>query len=76
VPNPDDGSDDDRQAFMAQMSTQVAHVLDDPGSLWREHGVLSQPAMVFVNADGTTELRTGSLGPEDLLERAKSMAAA
>lgn len=58
------------------MSTQVSHVLDDPGSLWLEHGVLSQPAMVFVSADGTAEVRTGSLGPEALLERAKSLAAA
>jgi len=58
------------------MSTQISHVLDNPGSLWREHGVLSQPAMVFVSADGSTEVRTGSVGPEGLLERAKSMAAA
>jgi len=58
------------------MSTQISHVLDDPGSLWREHGVLSQPAMVFISADGTAEVRNGSLGPEELLERAESLAAA
>lgn len=56
------------------MSTQISHVLEDPGDLWLEYGVLSQPAMVFVDADGTQTLHTGGLGPQDLLSRVKELA--
>lgn len=55
------------------MSTEIPHVLDDPGELWTEHGVTSQPSMVFVAADGTVEKRTGALGPQGLLERVKAL---
>lgn len=74
VPNPDDGDDADRAAFAEQMSTQVSHVFDDPGALWVEHQVLSQPTTIFVAADGTTEVHTGGLGPQGLLERVQSIA--
>lgn len=75
VPNPSDGDDADKQAFMAQMSTQISHVLDDPGELWLEHSVASQPTMVFVSADGTTDAHLGGLGPAKLVERLKTLAA-
>lgn len=74
VPNPEDGNDDDRAEFAAQMSTQISHVLDDPGSVWTEHSVLSQPTTIFVSADGTTETHVGGLGPQTLLERVKALA--
>jgi len=74
VPNPGDGDDAARASFAEQMSSQIPHVFDDPGSLWAEHGVLSQPTMVFVAADGSTERRSGSLGPQRLLAKARELA--
>lgn len=56
------------------MSTQVSHVFDDPGALWVEYGVLSQPTTIFVAADGTLDVHTGGLGPQSLLERVKALA--
>ena len=56
------------------MSTQISHVLDDPGELWLTHGVVSQPTMIFVAADGTTEMHTGALGPQGLVDRLKALA--
>lgn len=58
------------------MSTPISHVFDDPGSVWVEHGVVSQPTMVFVAADGTVDVHTGGLGPQGLLERVKALAEA
>lgn len=74
MPNPDDGNDADRAAFAEQMSTQVSHIFDDPGELWVEHQVLSQPTTIFVAADGKTEVHTGGLGPQALLERVQAIA--
>lgn len=56
------------------MSSPIAHVLDDPGALWDEFAISSQPSMVFVAADGTWERRTGALGNTRLLERVKALA--
>jgi len=57
------------------MSTQISHVFADPGALWAEHGVLSQPTTIFVAADGTEEYHTGGLGPQGLLEKVEQLAA-
>ncbi len=73
VPNPDDGDDTDRREFIEAMSTQISHVLEDPGSVWANYKVTSQPTMVFVSADGSTEVHTGGLGPQGLLERLKAL---
>jgi hypothetical protein len=74
VPNPAEGDDADKQAFIDAMSSPISHVLDDPGALWDEFAISSQPSMVFVAADGTWERRTGALGNTRLLERVKAMA--
>lgn len=73
MPNPEDGDDDDRAAFIEGMSTAISHVLDDPGALWIEYRVVSQPTMVFVAADGSTEVRTGALGPPKLVEELRAL---
>ena len=75
VPNQFEGDDFEKQAFIAEMSSPIPHVLDDPSGLWEAHGVTSQPTMVFVAADGTWERRTGALGPQRLLERLEALAA-
>ncbi len=74
MPNPAEGDDADKQAFIDAMSSPISHVLDDPGALWDEFAISSQPSMVFVAADGTWERRTGALGNTRLLERVKAMA--
>ena len=74
VPNPNDGDDAARAAFIEQMSTQVSHVLEDPGELWVEHGVLSNPTTIFVAADGSVDVHAGGLGPSELLERIEEIA--
>ncbi len=74
MPNPAEGDDADKQAFIDAMSSPISHVLDDPGALWDEFAISSQPSMVFVAADGSWERRTGALGNTRLLERVKAMA--
>jgi len=73
VPNPDNGDDQARADFIGAMSSPIPHVLDDPGELWRTYGVISQPTMVFVAADGTQETHTGGLGPQRLVERLEAL---
>ena len=75
VPNPADSNDADRQDFIDQMSSPIAHVLTNPGDLWTDFEVLSQPTMVFVAADGQATLKVDSPGPQILLERVNALAA-
>jgi hypothetical protein len=56
------------------MRTQIPHVLDDPGQLWVERGVHSQPTMLFVAADGTVESHIGLVYAQDLLARVEELA--
>ena len=74
MPNAAEGDDADKQAFIDAMSSPIPHVLDNPGALWEEFAITSQPSMVFVAADGTWERRTGATGNTGLLERVKQMA--
>jgi hypothetical protein len=74
VPNPEDGDDVDRQRFIDRMRTQIPHVLDDPGQLWVERGVHSQPTMLFVAADGSVESHVGLVYAQDLLARVEELA--
>lgn len=73
VPNPNEGTGEANGEFIAQMSTPVSHVLDNPGELWENYGVSSQPSMVFITADGTFERSAGALGPQGLLSRIEAL---
>lgn len=45
------------------------HVVDPEGasaSVWARFGIVTQPAWVFVNDDGTTETLVGILGEDGL----------
>jgi hypothetical protein len=45
------------------------HVVDPEGSeasIWERFGIVTQPAWVFVNDDGSTETVVGLLGEEGL----------
>lgn len=42
------------------------HLVDDDGALWARFGIVSQPAWVFVDDDGTSRKVQGSLGADGL----------
>jgi peroxiredoxin len=42
------------------------HLVDDDGTLWQRFGIVSQPAWVFVNDDGTARTLVGILGEDGL----------
>lgn len=51
------------------------HVADQDGSLWRQFGVSSQPAFVFVDAQGHATRRVGSLDAGQLRAEVESLLA-
>ena len=71
---------DDVETFQEWVSSRDVegfdHVMDPDGDIWREFGITSQPAFVFVNDDGTVETRRGALGLEGLTERVNDLIAA
>lgn len=73
IPHPDNGGDDDIARFIGDMSTQISHVLDDPGALWLEYGVTSHPTMLSVSADGSIERMPAGLGALGLLEEVEAL---
>ena len=42
------------------------HLVDDDGALWERFGIVTQPAWVFVNDDGTVKTVVGILGEDGL----------
>ena len=46
--------------------TGFDHLVDDDGALWARFGIVSQPAWVFVDDDGTSTTVQGSLGVDGL----------
>jgi len=54
------------------MRVQIPHVLEASSAVWAQYDVVSQPSMVFVNADGTWERRLGRHDPIELLDLANA----
>lgn len=52
------------------------HIADPNIVVWREFGITSQPAFVFINDDGTSESRIGAMGLEGLTSRINELIAA
>ena len=52
------------------------HVYDDDLDVWRAFGVSSQPAWVFIDADGNAETLIAGLGEDGLRERVEALIAA
>jgi thiol-disulfide isomerase/thioredoxin len=66
----------DMREFVADTGTNgLTHVVDADGSLWQRFGVVSQPAYVFVDADGTVQAFGGSLDRESLRQAAADLLA-
>lgn len=49
------------------------HIADENGVIWQEFGVRSQPAFVFISADGSSETLSGGLGYDGLVERIEAL---
>lgn len=55
-------TDEAHRAFVDEHGLDaMLHVVDEDGSLWSQYGVNYQPAWVFVDEDGTTEVVAGGL---------------
>lgn len=55
-------TDDAHRAFVEEHGLgDMLHVVDEDGSLWAQYGVSYQPAWVFIDEDGTTEVVAGGL---------------
>lgn len=55
------------QAFPGETGTDTfRHLPDLDGSIWARFGVTAQPAMALIKADGTYEVLTGAMAPQDL----------
>lgn len=51
------------------------HVLDDSLDVWSAFSVANQPAVAFVNDDGTVRVHNGSIGLEGLIEGIQELVA-
>lgn len=57
------------------MTTRIGHVLDEPGELWKQHRVVSQPTMIFIDGRHREAHRAvSSMSREDLLETMQQLA--
>lgn len=71
------GDIDAIQQFVDQTNTgELAHLIDEDGSIWTDFGVAAQPAFAFVDAGGEVDVFVGTLGRAGLTERMQALAAA
>lgn len=54
---------------------RFTHTLDGDGSLWAAFGIGSQPAVAFINDDGTIDVRQGAISEDELAERIEELIA-
>ena len=61
--------------FVADTGTgSLRHVVDEDGAIWRDYGIIGQPAFAFVDDDGAAEVFVGGLGYEQLTARMQELA--
>ena len=46
--------------------TDLPHIFDDQGDIWRQYRISSQPAWVFIDANGNQERVIGALGDTEI----------
>ncbi len=64
------------QAFVADLDLNgFEHIADVDGTVWTDFGVTSQPAFVFIDDDGTSEVLISALGEEALTGRVEALIA-
>ena len=63
------GRVEEMREFVADTGTErLTHVADTDGAIWRQFGVVAQPAYAFVSPDGQSEVFVGALDEDDLRE--------
>ena len=63
------------QDFVARHQlNDVDHLVDDDGTLWERFGVITQPAWVFVDDDGSVRRVQGSLDEDGLRAQLEELA--
>jgi thiol-disulfide isomerase/thioredoxin len=68
------GSVDEMKTFVNDTGIENFTQLADPDAeVWSVFGVASQPAFAFISADGSIEIVQGSIGEEEILERAATL---
>jgi thiol-disulfide isomerase/thioredoxin len=68
------GSVDEMKTFVSDTGIENFTQLADPDAeVWSVFGVASQPAFAFISADGSIEIVQGSIGEEEILERAATL---
>lgn len=61
--------------FIEQTGVErLTHAIDTEGAVWTAFGITSQPAFVFLDRTGKTEVFTGSLPAADLTARMDALA--
>jgi thiol-disulfide isomerase/thioredoxin len=68
------GSIEEMNAFVSDTGISNFTQLADPDAeVWSVFGVASQPAFAFISADGSIDVVQGSLGKDDILQRAADL---
>lgn len=68
------GSIDEMKTFVSDTGIEnFAQLADPDAEVWSVFGVASQPAFAFIGADGSIEIVQGSIGEEEILERAATL---
>ena len=72
---PGRGQVPEMEDFVADTGTgEMTHLVDVEGVLWRDFGVVTQPAFALLGTDGEVEVVNGALGGDGLREAAASLA--
>jgi thiol-disulfide isomerase/thioredoxin len=72
---PGRGGVPEMEDFVADTGTgELTHLVDAEGTIWREYGVITQPAFALLGADGQVEVINGALGADGLRDAAERLA--
>jgi thiol-disulfide isomerase/thioredoxin len=71
---PGRGQVPEMEDFVADTGTsELTHLVDAEGTLWREFGVITQPAFALLGTDGEVEVVNGALGQDGLRDAAAEL---
>lgn len=66
----------DMEAFVDDLGVgDFEHIADVDGAVWTDFGVTSQPAFVFIDDDGSSEVLISALGQDRLTSRVEALIA-
>ena len=66
----------DMSAFVSANGVDwFTHIADVDGEVWARDGVATQPAVAFIDDDGSVDIHVGSLGESGLADRLDELVA-